>query len=72
MAESKKEQVASVGELLEALKVDIPVKTNHVWFRGHSDFRWKLIPSLGRKKKRVNAESYLIKRFQQSATLLMG
>ncbi len=38
-----------------------------VWFRGHSNAGWKLLPSIAREPNRVLAERALIKRFQQNA-----
>jgi len=40
---------------------------NIVWFRGHARSDWLLVPSLARKKKHLQAESALIKRFMQNA-----
>jgi len=64
--------IDSVASLLGRLQTDIPQNTKHVWYRGHADFRWALVPSLGRKIGRVKAEAYLIKKFRQNATLLMN
>jgi hypothetical protein len=64
--------ITSVADLLQFLSSDVPSAAKHVWFRGHGDERWELVPSLGRKTGRVKAEAYLIKRFRQNATLLMS
>jgi hypothetical protein len=64
--------IASIADLLRLLPADIPPGAGHVWFRGHSDERWALVPSLGRRSGRVKAEAYLIKKFRQNATLLMS
>jgi hypothetical protein len=64
--------INSIADLLKLLRKDMPKGTKHVWFRGHADSKWLLVPSLGRKADKVKAESYLIKRFRQNATLLMN
>ena len=64
--------IASIADLLQLLSSDVPNGTKHLWFRGHADGRWLLVPSLGRKTGRVKAEAYLIKKFRQNATLLMN
>ena len=38
-----------------------------VWYRGHSDKRWKLVPSVARTPNSLGAEFTLIKRFKQNA-----
>ena len=38
-----------------------------VWFRGHSNSEWKLVPGLGRQDATPTAEATLIKRFKQNA-----
>ena len=64
--------MTSVADLLQLLPLDVPAGTKHLWFRGHADQRWPLVPSLGRKTDHVKAEAYLIKKFRQNATLLMN
>jgi|SRR3974390_1312068 len=64
--------INSISDLLDSLRRDIPPATKHVWFRGHADKAWDLVPSLGRKTDGVKAEVYLIKKFRQNATLLMN
>jgi FRG domain-containing protein len=71
MAQPQK-SITSVADLLQRLSADIPNGAKHLWFRGHADERWLLVPSLGRKIGRVKAEAYLIKKFRQNATLLMN
>jgi len=65
--------INSVTELIDNLKNDIPSHSNHIWFRGQANQEWKLIPTLGRKKKfSPEKENYLIKRFRQNATQLVS
>jgi hypothetical protein len=64
--------LSSISDLLQLLSADVPAVTKHLWFRGHADERWILVPSLGRKAGHVKAEAYLIKKFRQNATLLMS
>ena len=58
--------VASVAELVTALKATIPADGVR-WFRGQADAGWHLIPSLAREPKGVAAERPLIRRFKQNA-----
>jgi len=60
------ESVSSITDLLALLKRQRP-SDQPVWFRGQSDFNWKLIPSVARIASAVNAEFTLIKRFKQNA-----
>ena len=41
--------IKDIPELLAILKKNFNPK-DAVWYRGHSDARWKLLPSLSRKK----------------------
>jgi len=60
-------KIRSIGQLLTALKQQ--AKPNHlIWFRGHSNKKWKLVPTLARNKRHLKAENALIKRFMQNAT----
>lgn len=58
--------IKSVADMLGALKAQTK-KTKLIWFRGHSRRNWKLVPSLARTARNLNAESALIKRFMQNA-----
>lgn len=62
----KDESVSSITDLLTVLKKQRP-SDQPVWFRGQSDFKWKLVPSVARFASAVNAEFTLIKRFKQNA-----
>lgn len=59
-------KIASVGALLETLKKQA-VDGKAVWFRGHAEVGWKLVPSLARQRKHLAAEAALRKRFMQNA-----
>lgn len=62
----KDRTVHSVADALSALKQQSKV-IDTVWFRGQSDSKWKLIPSLARNQNHLRAENALIKKFQQNA-----
>lgn len=62
----KDESVSSITDLLALLKTQRPLD-QPVWFRGQSDLKWKLIPSVARIASAVSAEFTLIKRFKQNA-----
>ena len=60
-------RIRSVAELLTALKRQARPK-QLIWFRGHAEKDWKLVPSLAREPEHLKAENALIKRFMQNAT----
>ena len=62
----KDRELRSIADLLSALK-DQGIRDQPVWFRGHEDIDWKLIPSVARGQNAVDAEFALIKRFKQNA-----
>ena len=62
--------ISKIGELPDVIvklreKYDGPL-----WFRGHGDESWKLVPGYYRSNKNVSEHSLLIK-FRQSATMLV-
>lgn len=59
-------KITGVNELVAAL-AEQAESGQLVWFRGQGDSGWKLSPSLARKKKLLEAEAALIKRFKQNA-----
>lgn len=63
--------VGSLADLLQNLKNDAKNHGSQTWFRGQSDFTWKLQPSFLRKSKSIS-EFTLISRFKQSAALLIN
>lgn len=57
-------EITSVSDLLAALEeVEIPGEV--LWFRGHADIDWTLMPSLARVGPHLERETELIKRFIQ-------
>jgi hypothetical protein len=58
--------ISSIAELLQALK-ELYGPTDTVWFRGHAEWDWQLVPSLAREERGIAAEETLIKRFKQNA-----
>lgn len=63
--------VRSIADLLKHLKKDRGIfKDQQVWFRGQSEFNWKLRPSFMRGSK-GKTEITLITRFKQNAALLI-
>lgn len=59
-------EIRSLSDFVTAL--DNPDTRNEVvWFRGQSDSRWNLTPSLARYPNGVEAEISLMKRFKQNA-----
>ena len=66
----REKKANSVAQYLRALKTLGQKRTR--WFRGHSDARWKLIPSLVRSRKQwVSDEGLLMARFKQNALPLV-
>ncbi len=62
--------ISSIGDLIEAMKVDIGDYQGPVWFRGQSKSEWHLEPRLMRENNEVS-ENYLINRFKQNATYIL-
>jgi len=60
--------ISSVAQMMRALKNQAK-SSKIIWFRGQSQQKWKLIPSLARNITHLNAESAHIKRFQQNAAI---
>jgi hypothetical protein len=58
--------ISNVGEFVAELRKD---KSNNspIWCRGQADASWKLIPSIGRNPKHIEAELTIIKIFKQSS-----
>lgn len=59
--------VRSIGDLLKALKQQAAPR-ELIWFRGHGNKKWKLVPTLARNPRHLKAENALMKRFMQNAT----
>jgi hypothetical protein len=62
--------INSVQDLLLALAEDNKAYSGAVWYRGHADNEWGLTPGYFRLKN-APSESTLIKRFKQSAAMLI-
>lgn len=58
--------VQSISELLTALR-DVSVARETLWFRGHAQSAWSLVPSLARNAANLPKETEVIKRFIQLA-----
>lgn len=67
----KDRQVTSVGDLLQAIKAHVKPGAV-VWYRGHTNKDWGLVPSLARDNGiHLHKENALYKRFVQNATQLL-
>lgn len=64
-------KVKSVADLLKHLKTDIDNEAGPVWYRGHSDQTWKLLPAYDRLAA-PPPEYVLLNRFRQNANLLLS
>lgn len=62
-------EIKSVGDLIEILKTDYSDFSEDIWYRGQSDFDWKLSPGLVRLTE-PPSEGALLTRFKQSAAML--
>lgn len=58
--------ISSVSELLAALQEQTRLR-EIVWFRGHAQLAWRLLPSLARNPVHLRQETDVIKRFIQLA-----
>lgn len=63
-------EINSITELIQILRDDIGDYEEDIWFRGQSDFDWKLSPGIFRYETDVS-ETSLLTRFKQSASLLI-
>lgn len=57
-------EINSVNDLLTSLR-ELSVPREVVWFRGHTNKDWQLVPSLARNAAHLPKETELIKRFIQ-------
>lgn len=64
------QQVTTVGDLVEKLKLHLEGLDVPVWCRGQSKASWQLVPKLLRGTA-AQSEAFLINRFRQNATLLL-
>ncbi|AOM79194.1 FRG domain-containing protein [Pedobacter steynii] len=63
--------INNLTELLELLKEDSKDIKTPIWFRGHANIGYKLIPGLFRYSK-APVETNLIEKFKQNATMLLN
>jgi hypothetical protein len=62
-------EIKSVAEFLNALQIDQADSPGTVWYRGHADAAWDLLPGFMRVAE-VTSETTLLNRFRQSAAML--
>ena len=62
--------LTSVTDLLQALRQHFQPE-DVVWFRGHEDATWQLLPSLARPPRTIDAELTVLKRFKQNAFMFL-
>lgn len=62
-------QIGSVPEFLTAIREDQAARPGTIWFRGHADATWKLLPGFMRSASDTS-ETTLLNRFRQSAAML--
>lgn len=67
----EEKEVGSIEELLEALREDLGGYAGETWYRGQANKEWSLLPSYLRSEF-TQSEGTLLKRFKQSATLLVS
>jgi len=61
--------ISSVAEFLTAIRADRDARPGTIWFRGHSDATWNLLPGFMRSTSDTS-ETTLLNRFRQSAAML--
>lgn len=62
-------RITSVADFLEAIRADRDANPGTVWFRGHADASWQLLPGFLRSSADTS-ETTLLNRFRQSAAML--
>lgn len=62
-------EIASVADFLTAIREDQEARPGTIWFRGHADATWKLLPGFMRSTSDTS-ETTLLNRFRQSAAML--
>jgi FRG domain len=63
--------INNLAELIQGLEQDVGEYSGAIWFRGHADSNWKLLPGYLRLEA-APSEGTLLKRFKQSASLLVS
>ena len=64
--------IDSLGKVLETLEKQYNPPTDIVWFRGHANAAWTLVPSLYRPPYKLEHEPTLMTRFKQNALPLLN
>lgn len=64
-------EINSISDLIEILKLDFESFNEDIWFRGQSDYGWELSPGLMRLAE-APSEGTLLTRFKQSAGMLIN
>lgn len=67
----KEREINSIQDLIRVLEEDNDGYEGSTWYRGHANEQWELIPGYYRLKS-APSESTLIKKFKQSAALLIS
>jgi hypothetical protein len=62
-------RISSVSDFLVALQEDQNANPGTIWFRGHADAKWELLPGFIRSVADTS-ETTLLNRFRQSAAML--
>ena len=63
-------ELASISDLLSAFEGNS--SSSSYWYRGQSNQRWNLLPTLAREPNSLSREWDLIAKFQQNASLLLN
>jgi hypothetical protein len=62
-------QISNVADFLTAIRTDQNTRPGTIWFRGHTDATWQLLPGFMRSTS-ATSETTLLNRFRQSAAML--
>ena len=62
-------QISNVADFITAIRTDQNARPGTIWFRGHADARWQLLPGFMRSTSETS-ETTLLNRFRQSAAML--
>lgn len=62
-------EICSIGDFLAARQADAEHFPGAIWYRGHADAKWQLMPGYIRSQRTVS-ETTLMARFRQSAAML--
>lgn len=62
-------EIRSLSDFLDAVRADQDSTPGTMWFRGHADASWQLLPGFMRSQSEIS-ETTLLNRFRQSAAML--